>query len=122
MFLLRMNGKALNTLLVSIFSLLAARLALRYIFNDLSLSDVDFWYANGPGNPASSAQGIGYVQELVARLTQTHITSFNSAVNSSIVTDPVQFPLNQSIFVDATHDTVVAMSQFSSDTVPFNGN
>ena len=94
-------------------------LTIRFLFS-IILLDLSFWYANGPGNPASSAQGIGYVQELVSRLTQTHITSFNSAVNSSIVTDPVQFPLNQSIFVDATHDTVVAMSQPSSEITQFN--
>ncbi|KAF9474096.1 phosphoglycerate mutase-like protein [Pholiota conissans] len=76
--------------------------------DDLFSLDLDFWYANGPGNPASSAQGISYVQELVSRLTQTRITQFNSAVNSSIVSDPVVFPLNQPIFVDASYDTVMS--------------
>ncbi len=76
----------------------------------LALSDLSFWYGNGPGNPASSAQGIGYVQELVSRLTKTPITTFNSAVNSTIVTNPVLFPLNQSIYVDASHDSVMATS------------
>lgn len=84
--------------------------------------DLSFWYGNGPGNPASSAQGIGYVQELVSRLTQTRITSFNSAVNSSIVTNPVQFPLNQSIFVDASHDTVISTSQFSIELNQYDVN
>jgi hypothetical protein len=70
--------------------------------------DLSFWYGNGPGNPASSAQGIGYVQELVSRLTKQTITSFDSAVNQSIVTNPALFPLDQPIFVDATHDTVLS--------------
>lgn len=74
------------------------------------VQDLNFWYANGPGNPAASAQGIGYVQELVARLTQKPITTFDSAVNKSIVTNKALFPLNQPIFVDATHDTVLSTS------------
>ena len=50
------------------------------------------------------------MQELVSRLTKTPITTFNSAVNSTIVTNPVLFPLNQSIYVDASHDSVMATS------------
>lgn len=79
--------------------------------------DLDFWYGNGPGNPASSAQGIGYVQELVSRLTKTPISTFDSAVNKSIVTNPTLFPLDQPIFVDATHDSVISMSMFC--TIPY---
>ncbi|KAJ3728872.1 histidine phosphatase superfamily [Lentinula raphanica] len=66
--------------------------------------DLSFWYGNGPGNPAVSAQGIGWVQELVARLTQTPITTFDTTTNETIVT----FPLYQPIYVDATHDTVIS--------------
>ncbi|TFK36825.1 histidine phosphatase superfamily [Crucibulum laeve] len=72
------------------------------------LVDLEFWYANGPGNPATSAQGIGYVQELVSRLTQTRITEFATTVNGTIVSSNVTFPLNQSIFVDVSHDTVMS--------------
>lgn len=57
--------------------------------------------------------GIGYVQELVSRLTQTRITDFNSAVNKTIVQSNVTFPLNQPIYVDATHDTVISSSKLS---------
>lgn len=73
--------------------------------------DLSFWYGVGPGNPATSAQGIGYVQELIARLTLTPLTDFNSTVNSTIVSSNVTFPLSQPIFVDATHDTVIANSK-----------
>ncbi|KAH9486630.1 3-phytase A [Psilocybe cubensis] len=72
------------------------------------LNDLSFWYSNGPGNPTSSAMGIGYVQELVSRLTKTRITTFNTSVNASIVTDEVLFPLDQPIFVDASHDTILS--------------
>ncbi|KIK63761.1 hypothetical protein GYMLUDRAFT_40825 [Collybiopsis luxurians FD-317 M1] len=69
--------------------------------------DLGFWYTNGPGNPAVSAQGIGWVHELVSRLTQTRITTFDSTVNKTIVSSNITFPLNQPIFVDASHDTVI---------------
>lgn len=73
-------------------------------------SDLSFWYGDGPGNPATSAQGIGWVEELVSRLTQTRITEFQSTMNATLDSSNVTFPLSQPIFVDATHDTVIAES------------
>jgi hypothetical protein len=84
--------------------------------------DLQFWYGSGPGNPATSAQGIGYVQELVSRLTQTRITTFDSAVNASIVTSPVLFPLNQSIYVDVSHDTVMSTFFVAMNFTSLNAN
>ncbi|KAJ6595075.1 phosphoglycerate mutase-like protein [Mycena vulgaris] len=72
------------------------------------LNDLLFWYSFGPGNPAVSAQGIGYVQELVSRLTKTRITKFETTVNQTLVSSNVTFPLDQPIYVDATHDTVIS--------------
>ncbi|KAI0715319.1 phosphoglycerate mutase-like protein [Earliella scabrosa] len=69
--------------------------------------DLEFWYGNGPGNPVSAALGIGYVQELVARLTQTPIDDFSTAINRTLDENNVTFPLNQPIYVDATHDTAL---------------
>ncbi|KAJ7596916.1 histidine phosphatase superfamily [Mycena floridula] len=71
------------------------------------LNDLQFWYGNGPGNPASSALGIGYVQELVSRLTRTTITTADTTVNATIVGNATMFPLDQPIYVDASHDTVI---------------
>ncbi|KAF9455034.1 acid phosphatase [Macrolepiota fuliginosa MF-IS2] len=71
-------------------------------------SALQIWYGAGPGNPATAAMGIGYVQELVSRLTKTRITEFNTSVNKSIVTNEILFPLDQPIYVDATHDTVMS--------------
>ncbi|KAF9015491.1 histidine phosphatase superfamily [Cyathus striatus] len=70
--------------------------------------DLDFWYGSGPGNPAASAQGIGYVEELVSRLTQTPLTTASSTFNVTLVNNSITFPLNQSIYVDASHDTVIS--------------
>jgi hypothetical protein len=52
------------------------------------------------------------VQELVARLTQTPITVWNSTTNSTLDSSNVTFPLYQPIFVDATHDVVIATSAY----------
>ncbi|KAH9926852.1 phosphoglycerate mutase-like protein [Amylocystis lapponica] len=71
-------------------------------------NDLDFWYSVGPGNPAAAAQGVGYVQELVARLTQTPPPLFSSTINGTLDGSNVTFPLDQPIYVDATHDTVIA--------------
>ncbi|KAH7912604.1 histidine phosphatase superfamily [Hygrophoropsis aurantiaca] len=70
--------------------------------------DLSFWYSEGPGNPTSAAMGLGYVQELVARLTQTPITVWNSTTNSTLDSSNITFPLYQPIFVDASHDTVIS--------------
>ncbi|TBU34598.1 phosphoglycerate mutase-like protein [Dichomitus squalens] len=69
--------------------------------------DLEIWYSYGPGSPSAAAQGIGYVQELLARLTQTPITNFSTTLNQTIDGNNVTFPLDQPIYVDATHDTVI---------------
>ncbi|KAF8912976.1 phosphoglycerate mutase-like protein [Gymnopilus junonius] len=84
--------------------------------------DLQFWYGNGPGNPTTAAMGIGYVEELVSRLTQTRITTFDSAVNATIVTNPVLFPVNQSIYVDASHDTVLSTFYVAMNFSSLAGN
>ncbi|KAK7468777.1 hypothetical protein VKT23_003278 [Stygiomarasmius scandens] len=70
--------------------------------------DLEFWYSFGPGNPASSAQGLGWVQELVARLEERPITVPDSTINGTLDGNNVTFPLNQPIYVDATHDTTLS--------------
>jgi hypothetical protein len=75
--------------------------------------DLDFWYNFGPGNPTAAAQGLGWVQELLSRLTKTYITEWNSTTNSTLDNNPTTFPLDQPIFVDATHDTIISMSMLS---------
>ncbi|KAJ7697690.1 histidine phosphatase superfamily [Mycena rosella] len=78
------------------------------LFTEDEWIDLVFWYSFGPGNPAVSAQGIGYVQELVSRLTSTRITTANTTVNETIVSSNVTFPFGQPIYVDATHDVVIS--------------
>lgn len=71
-------------------------------------SDLLFWYAYSFGAPSAAAIGKGWVEELVSRLTRTPITKYNSSTNSTLVSNPITFPLDQPIYVDATHDTVIS--------------
>lgn len=73
-----------------------------------SYYDISFYYNNGAGSPVAAAQGLGYLQEFVARFTQTPITNYDSTTNSTLDSNPKTFPLNQSIYADATHEVVVA--------------
>lgn len=68
--------------------------------------DLSFYYENGPGSPVAAAQGKGYLQEFVARFTGTYPTA-ESSLNETFDNNPTYFPLNQSIYADATHEVVV---------------
>ena len=69
-------------------------------------------YGSAFGSPVARVQGIGYIQELVARLTHTPIKIHNSSTNSTLDDNPITFPLDQSLYVDATHEVVVLNSRF----------
>ncbi|KAG8701965.1 hypothetical protein FRC09_005030 [Ceratobasidium sp. 395] len=71
---------------------------------DYSL-DLGFWYNDAYGSPIGQALGLGWLSELVARLTHTPIAVHNTSTNATMH-DNVRFPLNDSIYVDATHETV----------------
>ncbi|KIM58916.1 hypothetical protein SCLCIDRAFT_127317 [Scleroderma citrinum Foug A] len=58
------------------------------------------------GSPFSKGLGIGYVQELVSRLTKTPIETHNTSTNGTLH-NPVTFPFGHSLYVDATHEVVV---------------
>ncbi|KAH9937170.1 histidine phosphatase superfamily [Fomitopsis serialis] len=76
-----------------------------------------------PWKPAAAAQGIGYVQELVARLTKKPLTSFDTSTNGTLDGNNITFPLNQPIYVDASHDTVIAsiITALNFTTLAANG-
>jgi len=78
-----------------------------------------FWYDSAFGSPLSRAHGIGYVQELVARLTHIPIETHNSTTNATLNDNPVTFPLGQSLYVDATHEVVVLYSTSHLTTLTF---
>ncbi|KAI0839882.1 phosphoglycerate mutase-like protein [Hypoxylon sp. FL0890] len=83
--------------------------------------DLSFYYNNGPGSPVSAAQGKGYLQEFVARFTGEYPEAW-SALNETFDNSSTYFPLNQSIYADATHEVVVldTLTAFNL-TALFNG-
>lgn len=68
--------------------------------------DLSFYYSNGPGSPVSAAQGKGYLQEYLARFTGQFPAPL-SALNETYDNTTTYFPLNQSIYADATHEVIV---------------
>jgi hypothetical protein len=69
--------------------------------------DQEYFYDYSYGSPSGRAQGIGWLQELIARLTNQYITSSNSSVNSTITNNANQFPLGQKFYADFTHDDII---------------
>ena len=59
------------------------------------------------GNPTGRAQGIGYVQELLARLQNQYLYVGNTSVNSTLDSNPTTFPLEQPFYLDMTHDNMI---------------
>lgn len=79
--------------------------------------DLGFWYDSAFGYPLARSSGIGYIQELVARLTHTRIETHNSTTNATMDDNEFTFPLGQSLYVDATHEVVVLNSESTSNIV-----
>lgn len=59
------------------------------------------------GNPTGRAQGLGYQQELLARLTSQYISHSNSSINSTLTSSPSTFPLDRPFYADFTHDDII---------------
>jgi 3-phytase len=73
---------------------------------DYSLS-IQFYGDSSFGNPTGRAQGIGYVQELLARLQNQYISKSNTSVNASLDNNPTTFPLGQPFYLDMSHDDYI---------------
>lgn len=70
--------------------------------------DLRFYYDYGAGAHAGRAMGLGWVNELVSRLTHTpwNVTTQTSE-NATLNTSPVLFPVDRAIYADFTHDSVL---------------
>lgn len=67
------------------------------------LNSLKKYYGYGAGNPLGPAQGIGYTNELIARLTQTPVHDHTST-NRTLDSNPNTFPLNTTLYADFGHD------------------
>jgi hypothetical protein len=62
------------------------------------------YYGFAHGNPMGPSQGVGFANELIARLTTTAVDDHTSS-NRTLDADPTSFPLNGTkLFVDLSHD------------------
>ncbi|KAG6828354.1 hypothetical protein H0H92_008242 [Tricholoma furcatifolium] len=77
------------------------------LFTEEEWEGFNYAYGSAFGSPLARVQGYGWIKEFLARLTHTSITEHNSSTNSTLDDNPTTFPLNQSLYVDATHEVVV---------------
>ncbi|KAG6839977.1 hypothetical protein C0991_009915 [Blastosporella zonata] len=82
-------------------------LSIEEVYIMQQISDLSLWYEASFGSPVARVQGYGWVKEFIARLTREKIHQHNPATNSTLDNDPTTFPLDHSLYVDATHEVVV---------------
>lgn len=70
--------------------------------------DLNFYGSSSHGSAVGPAEGSGWVSELVARLERRLITEPGYGVNVSLTNDESVFPVAQKLYVDLTHDSVIA--------------
>jgi hypothetical protein len=76
------------------------------IFSSVSPCSCVCRYTSAFGSPVARIQGVGWVQELIARLTKTRIKMHNTSTNATLDDNDTTFPLGHSLYVDATHEVV----------------
>jgi len=86
--------------------------------------DLEKFYNTGYGGPLGAVQGVGYVNELIGRLTNS-LPHHGLQTNSTLISSPETFPLNRSIYVDFSHDNLIvavfaAMGLFNQTNGPLD--
>ncbi|KIJ57313.1 hypothetical protein M422DRAFT_149384 [Sphaerobolus stellatus SS14] len=69
--------------------------------------DLDKYYGTGYGQALGPVQGVGYINELLARLTGKPVSDATQT-NRTLDSSPITFPLNRTIYADFTHDDQIA--------------
>ncbi|KAF8581012.1 phosphoglycerate mutase-like protein [Ramaria rubella] len=65
--------------------------------------DLDKYYTTGYGQALGPVQGVGYVNELLARLTGKPVSDATQT-NTTLDSSPVTFPLDRTFYADFSHD------------------
>jgi hypothetical protein len=81
------------------------------LFSDSEWHSYDYYqslgkyYGYGNGNPLGPTQGVGFVNELIARLTGTPVSD-STSTNRTLDSNPATFPVggNNVLFADFSHD------------------
>ncbi|KAJ6036510.1 hypothetical protein N7540_000789 [Penicillium herquei] len=93
------------------------------------LMDIEFAAMSGFLSPTGRAQGIYWVEEFLSRVEGhfVDIPSNQTGCNMTLDTNPVTFPLNQTLYLEFTHDaniisvlTAFGLTQFN-DFLPLTG-
>ncbi|KAL6706019.1 hypothetical protein ACN47E_006121 [Coniothyrium glycines] len=81
------------------------------------------FYGYSVGNPLGATQGAGYVNELIARLTETPVQD-NTNTNRTLDASPATFPLDRKVYADFSHDNdisgVLAALGLYNNTAPLS--
>lgn len=70
--------------------------------------DLEFWGDYSFGSQTGRAQGVGLAQDVLARLTNTTIDPALMTMQNTSLLNSTFFPLDQLIYLDFTHDDVLA--------------
>lgn len=80
------------------------------------------YYGYGAGNPLGPTQGVGFVNELIARLTRSPVHDHTTTNSTLDAPGAASFPLGKSIYADFTHDNGMIPIFFAlglyNDTAP----
>lgn len=68
------------------------------------LQSLSKYYGYGAGTPLGPTQGVGFVNELIARLTHTPVVDNTSTNRTLDAPGAATFPLNYTMYADFTHD------------------
>ncbi|KAF7292630.1 hypothetical protein MIND_01160900 [Mycena indigotica] len=68
--------------------------------------DLDKYYGTGYGAFLGRVQGVGYINELISRLTSTPVND-STQTNTTLTSNPETFPLNRTIYADFSHDNQI---------------
>ncbi|RMZ76954.1 hypothetical protein DV737_g4622, partial [Chaetothyriales sp. CBS 132003] len=70
------------------------------------------YYGYGAGNPLGPTQGVGWTNELIARLTGQPVHD-DTSTNRTLDSDPETFPLGRKLYADFSHDNDITSILFA---------
>ncbi|KDQ63958.1 hypothetical protein JAAARDRAFT_27630 [Jaapia argillacea MUCL 33604] len=87
--------------------------------------DLNKFYGTGYGQPLGPIQGVGYINELLARLTNKPVHD-HTQTNTTLDSSPLTFPLNKTLYADFSHDNQMiaiysAIGLFNQSHLGFGG-
>ncbi|KAJ6614203.1 histidine phosphatase superfamily [Mycena sp. CBHHK59/15] len=78
--------------------------------------DLDTFYETRYGAPLGPVQGVGYINELLVRLTGTPVND-TTQTNRTLTQDTCTFPLDRALYADFSHDNEMRMTCTSGKSV-----